>query len=100
MSGGVGQRSGAKAKFGSGREFVEGCLGKGVGGEKREDLGEYRGVGGAVMAEKPFALFRGEFEREAEGGFYLSIAFWRQAKNMRDQMVRLASQPPTIPGNP
>ena len=76
-SGGIGQSSGAKAKFGSNRRFVEGCLGKGVGGEKCEDLREQIGVGGTVMAEKRFALFRGEFKRKAEGGFYLSITFWR-----------------------
>ena len=52
-------------------------MGKGVGGEKCEDLREQIGVGGTVMAEKPFALFRGEFKRKAEGGFYLSITFWR-----------------------
>ena len=50
-SAGVGQSSGAKAKFGSNRGFVEGCLGKGVGVEKCEDLRDQIGVAGTVMAD-------------------------------------------------
>jgi len=105
-SGGVGQRSRAETEFGPDRWLVERSVGNGVGGEECEDLREQRRFCGAVMAQKRFTLFQREFERETEGGFYLSISFWRHwclerfgfAKEMRGWMVRPASQPPTCPG--
>lgn len=78
--------------------FIEGCLGKGIRGEQSENVGEQGRVGDAELANERFALLRREFERETECGFYLLISFWRH-EQMRDRLVRPASQPPTMPGN-
>ena len=104
---GIGKRPGANPKLRAHGRFVEGRLWERVSCEQLQDLSEQRRISHAVPSKEDFPLFRREFDDVAESGFDLLVSFWRHvcpvemrfATQIRGQLVRPASQPPTLPGN-
>lgn len=73
----IGKRNGSYSKLSSNRRLVERRLRKRVGVEQCHYVRQQGWICNAELAGKRFSLFRWEFERETESGFYLLISFWR-----------------------